>query len=243
MASCRLVVVWVPAMPRQIIRSTIFERGIGVYANLERVRPSVQNGFDSAECALRTMQTLDFEHQIRFENLVELWKQYTDRVAQTWASDDPRRELSSEVQNRLVQLDIILDHLKEALRLVLGDPVERRRKGQLFMQAGTKFRTGEMTQEKYNEFLVALSPKSPDQVRSIFRAWNEVILFTEAFYFFAWRLVEVLTGSGAFAFEGFSKLKKKARGIRIVRNHLLQHPEKYGNNSNNGLSSQATGRF
>lgn len=51
-----------------------------------------------------------------FENLVELWKQYTARFAQTWASDDPRRELSAEVQNRLVQLDIVLDHLNRALK-------------------------------------------------------------------------------------------------------------------------------
>jgi hypothetical protein len=47
-------------------------------------------------------------------------------------------------------------------------------------------------------------------------------------YFFAWGLVEVLKRSRPFAFEGFSKLK--ARGVRIVRNDLLQHPEKHGKN-------------
>ena len=63
--------------------------------------------------------------------------------------------------------------------------------------------------------------------------------FTEAFYFFAWRLVEVLKGSGAFAFDGFSKLE--AKGIRIVRNHLLQHPEKYKKNFQQSLVVTSNG--
>ena len=163
-----------------------------------------------------------------FEHLVELWQQYTNKVAQTWASDDPRRELSSEVQNRLVQLDIILDHLNRVLRLVSGDPAEERRKVELTMQAAEQFRSGDMTAKNYEEFLATLNAKSPDHLRTVVRAWKEVRLFTEAFYFFAWRLVEVLTGSGAFALDGFSKLQ--ARRIRIVWNHLLQHPEKHDKN-------------
>jgi hypothetical protein len=185
------------------------------------------------------MQTSDFETSKMFEHLVALWKQYAARFAPTWASDDPRHELSSEVQNRLVQLDIILDHLNRALRLVSGDPVEERRKGKLFMQAATKFRTGEMTQEKYTEFVAALSAKSPEQLQTEVRAWEEVVLFTESFYFFAWRLVEILKGSGAFAFDGFTKLE--AKGIRLVRNHLLQHPEKYEKNFRQRLIVTSTG--
>lgn len=96
------------------------------------------------------------------------------------------------------------------------------------MQAAKQFRSGDMTAENYEEFLKTLNAKSPDQLRIEVRAWSEMHLFTEAFYFFAWRLVEVLTRSGAFAFDGFSKLQ--ARGIRIVRNHLLQHPEKHDKN-------------
>jgi hypothetical protein len=178
-------------------------------------------------------------HRIMFKNLVELWKQYTERFAQTWAADDPRRELSSEVQNRLGQLDILLHYLNKALRLVPGDAEEVRRKAELFMQAAEQFRSGDMTAEKYEEFLRDATAKSPEQLRAEVRAWEEVVLFTEAFYFFAWRLVEVPTGSGAFAFDGFSKLE--ARGIRIVRNHLLQHPEKYKKNFQQSLVVTSNG--
>lgn len=174
-----------------------------------------------------------------FKNLVELWKQYTERFAQTWAADDARRELSSEVQNRLVQLDILLDHLNRALRLVSGDPSEVQRKAELVMQAAKKFRAGDITEETYETFLRDISAKSPDQLQMEVRAWDEVVLFTEAFYFFAWRLVEVLKGSGAFAFKGFSNLE--ARGIRIVRNHLLQHPEKYKKNFQQPLVVTSSG--
>jgi hypothetical protein len=224
------------AMPRL----NHFEQGISGFDSLETVR-SLSAKWDSIrpECALRTMQILDFETSKIFGNLVDLWKQYTDRFAQAWASDDPRRELSSEVQNRLLQLDIVLDYLNRALRLISGDPVDERRKANLFMQGATKFRTGEMTQGKYTELLTALNAKSPEEQKQIVRAWDEVALFTEAFYFFAWRLVEVLTGSGAFAFDGFSKLE--ARGIRIVRNHLLQHPEKYKKNFQQSLVVTSNG--
>lgn len=49
-------------------------------------------------------------------------------------------------------------------------------------------------------------------------------LFTEAFYFFAWRLVEALTPRGKLTFPGIKE--PNARGVRIVRNLLIQHPEK-----------------
>lgn len=69
-------------------------------------------------------------------------------------------------------------------------------------------------------------PKSPEEGRAWVQAWDEVLLFTEMFYFIAWRLVDILTKRGALSFPGFSKLR--ARGVTLVRNHLLQHPEKHG---------------
>ena len=54
-----------------------------------------------------------------------------------------------------------------------------------------------VTKENYETFLRGINAKSPDQLRTEVRAWHEVVLFTEAFYFFGWRLVEVLTGGGA----------------------------------------------
>ena len=51
------------------------------------------------------------------------------------------------------------------------------------------------------------------------RAYEEVGLFAEAFYFFAWRLRDVLRKSGFPGMGGFDVV-----GVRNVRNQLLQHP-------------------
>jgi hypothetical protein len=51
-------------------------------------------------------------------------------------------------------------------------------------------------------------------------------LHTEAFYLFGWRLIDVLNGSGVYGFDGVAKVN--AKGVLLVRNHLLQHPEKPG---------------
>jgi hypothetical protein len=109
-------------------------------------------------------------NQNMFKNLVEPWGQYIDKIGQTWAPDDPRRELNVEVVTRLIQLDIVLVYLNKAMMI---------------------------------------------------RAEEEILLFTETFYHFAWRLVEVLKKS---KFEGFGKLR--AEGITYVRNRLIQHQTK-----------------
>jgi hypothetical protein len=115
-----------------------------------------------------------WELKAMFKNLVEPWEQYIAKVGQTWARDDPRRELNVEVVTR-IQLDIVLEYLNKAM---------------------------------------------------IRAAKEETLLFTETFYHFAWRLMVVLNSS-KFSFEGFSKLKPRAEGIRYVRNLLIQHPEKH----------------
>jgi hypothetical protein len=80
----------------------------------------------------------------------------------------------------------------------------------------------------------ALNAKSADQHQREIRASEEIRLFTEAFYFFAWRLVEILK-SKAFPFDGFGKLRVK--GIRDVRNLLIQHPERQNFRSSFSITS------
>lgn len=163
-----------------------------------------------------------------FENVIELWQQYTAKSAQQWASNDPRHDLSSEVRERLGQLDIVLDYLGKAMASFAGNPEENQRARDSSMQAYSKVKAGEITTDQYSELITQISAKSPEQLHAFVRAGAELRLFAEAFYFFAWRVVEILTGSGPFAFKGFGKLR--AHGIRLVRNHLLQHPEKHGQN-------------
>jgi len=77
------------------------------------------------------------------------------------------------------------------------------------------------------ELLLGLIYKLESRLREAFARPNayvgaisfELITFVEAFYYFAWRLREVL--------RQLPRLKKfDATGIRYVRNHLIEHPEK-----------------
>jgi hypothetical protein len=162
-----------------------------------------------------------------FKDLVEPWGQFIAKIGQAWAPDDPRRELNLEVVERLFQLDIVLEYLNNALTIFSGNPAEEGLKNDVRAQAFKQVVSGEMTKENYRDRMATLTWKSREELEKQFRAQDEIRLFTEAFYFFAWRLVEILK-SKTFYFDGFSKLSTK--GILTVRNHLLQHPEKYGRN-------------
>src|SRR5438270_6629829 len=59
--------------------------------------------------------------------------------------------------------------------------------------------------------------------RSEFEAWAEIVLFAEAFYFFAWRLREIVTRVGGDALPEMKGVD--FRGVNRVRNQLIEHPE------------------
>jgi len=64
---------------------------------------------------------------------------------------------------------------------------------------------------------------TPEESRAYVHAWREVRLFTEIFYLVAWRLREVLNSPGPRAFPNLRRIE--AKGIRDVRNLLIEHPE------------------
>lgn len=162
-----------------------------------------------------------------FQDVGELWTRYRDVQAPAWPPEDPRHDLSAEVRNRLEQLDIVLDHLGSAVRLVSPDP-EQARKGWAWMEeAIPRLEAGEITEDEY----VAGFPtwdflQTDEGVHAVVRAWAEVHLFTEAFYLVAWRLITALRLGGGKGFPGFAGLR--SQGITYVRNHLIEHPERHG---------------
>lgn len=162
-----------------------------------------------------------------FEEIAELWKQYLAAHAPSWGSDDPRHDLGAEVSERLVQLDLVLTHLKRAVAAVTPGPETMRHDIAWVQGALPRLEAGEMSREEFSADLRAV-PTSREQMRMWDHAWREVRLFTEIFYFFAWRLVEILKPRRreALVFTGFRNLE--ARGVTLVRNHLLEHPEKHG---------------
>jgi hypothetical protein len=157
-----------------------------------------------------------------YETAGELWKQYCTKYCGEWVGDDPRHDLSAEVRERLTQLDLVLEHLRRALALVAIDPERAKRDAEWFAKAQPRLARGEITQE---EFAAGLSQTSrtSEESRGYVHAWGEVRLFTEIFYFVAWRLREVLNNRKPEAFSNLGRIK--AKGIRDVRNLLIQHPE------------------
>jgi hypothetical protein len=65
------------------------------------------------------------------------------------------------------------------------------------------------------------TPDPPQEVLEWIEAIDSLEMYTEAFYYLAWRLRQVIrTLPGLKSFD--------ALGIRLARNHLIEHPEKHG---------------
>jgi hypothetical protein len=116
-----------------------------------------------------------------FEDVIELWIEYSIRDV---GDDKPQLHLAGEVESRLHQLDLILEHLQRALW-----------------------------------YLNAVEPGDPT-----FAAWDQVVLFTESFYFIAWRIREVVHRTGTYALPGMKGVDFD--GVKRFRNLLIEHPEK-----------------
>jgi hypothetical protein len=107
-----------------------------------------------------------------FEDIRNLWKIYTERHVRGWQIDDPRLDLVSEVRDRLEELDIVLEYYQKALDVFRQTP--------------------------------SLSAQPPPTVADLLpslRAAKEMPLFSEMFYYVAWRIVDVLGGDVPVAVE------------------------------------------
>jgi hypothetical protein len=157
-----------------------------------------------------------------FEAVAETWKTYLSAVGDRWSKDDDRHNLGAEVTNRLRQLDRIIRHLKAAIREVTPDPAEVQRRLAWGAANQPRLTSGEITMK---EFIEGTSTKTPDP-RGFLDAGDDVWIFTEAFYFSAWRVVVVLRGKDAYKFPALTRVD--AHDITIVRNNLIEHPEAKG---------------
>jgi len=66
-----------------------------------------------------------------------------------------------------------------------------------------------------------------EEKHKLTRFLDEGMVFAEAFYFFAWRIM-LITHHGTNQLPGLKGLKDKAEGVRTVRNDLIVHPEREG---------------
>jgi hypothetical protein len=155
-----------------------------------------------------------------FETADGLWKEYLSQVQRPWPEEDPRRDLSGEVSNRLRQLDRILVHLNAAIDAITLDPVEAQQRRESAANNRLRLITGKITEEEYTR--LAAKERLQDLV-GYCDSWEDIAIFTETFYFFAWRMVQILRGRGDHKFPGLGYVK--ARAVTLVRNNLIEHPE------------------
>lgn len=157
-----------------------------------------------------------------FEDVLDLWHRFREEHQRAWRPDDPRRDLANEVQVRLKQLDIALEYIHPLVDRLQPDREAFERDLTWQEKALPLVRAGKMSQE---EFVAGLAPgPTQEEVKTQQRLFDELVFFTEAFYLVAWRLVEVLNRSGPLAFHPLGPIA--ARGVRDVRNQLIEHPEK-----------------
>jgi len=153
-----------------------------------------------------------------FADVLAQWKAYRASYSDNWPAPDIRADLAAEVENRLEQLDLLLDFLERAIAATRSDPETQRREAEEFLRDATRYQAGELTDDEYKAIIMS----RPMRVVPL-RVWSEIRLFTEAFYFFAWRIHEILGATGPRALPGIGPFS--ASGVCIVRNLLLEHPE------------------
>ena len=156
-----------------------------------------------------------------FGDVLDLWKQFRAKRQAAWGPADPRRDLANEVQVRLRQLDIALEYVQPLAERLQPDREQFERDMRWQEKALLLVRRGEMTEA---EFVAGLPPgPTREEIEVQLKLFAEVEFFTEAFYFVAWRLVEILNRSSPLGFSSLGPVK--ARGVRDVRNQLIEHPE------------------
>lgn len=144
-----------------------------------------------------------------FATAIELWNQYCTRYD---GQKGYHQDLAAEVGQRLQMLDFILKRVR-VLEPTANEPIRRLQtetSAHLAMiQAGIK------------------PPTAPFPIGNFFKDFTEQLdvvcveirVLTEAFYYFAWRIREIARGMPDLSsFE--------CKGVRTVRNHLIEHPEK-----------------
>lgn len=159
-----------------------------------------------------------------FESVRQTWVSYCSLMGGAIPADDVRLDRAAEVRIRLGQLDIILNHLRVAIEVVTPDRQELDRVNSWAQENYPILQRGEISIEQWIDG-TSVPPQMEPQDH--IEAWESINLFTESFYFFAWRLMESLNIKDRDNRFGFPDLDRiEARDIRDIRNQLLQHPEK-----------------
>ncbi len=147
-----------------------------------------------------------------FELVIEKFDKYWDKM-DAEKPENFNQDLASEVRKRLEQLDYLYKFIME--------------KHERYMELSWREFDGDLN--AYKEKIRAaggsiIKPKSEERIQ-MDKLALEIELFTESFYYLAHRIKIILINK-FFPFPGLGSFKNKCKGVNLVRNKLIEHPEK-----------------
>lgn len=133
-----------------------------------------------------------------FDSTIKLFEDYRRKMIKE-KTNGYNSNLSNEIHHRLKQLSFIYEKVRYYDRKIMS-PIEN------------------LSIQEYQK-----TPIKDDLKR--IRFLDEGIVFVETFYFFAWRII-CITNHSKEPLPYLKGLKGKAKGITIVRNCFIEHPER-----------------
>lgn len=148
------------------------------------------------------------------EEAERLWIAWTtEQGAVAWPEDDPRHLHSAEVRRRLRQVAHVVRRVREWQdRLSSSGPTDEQVRAWLALVEEAQEQGRELTADDHAEVF------GPPGGFPGLGDWEDIAVWAESFYYFAWRLLKALKAFG-FAIQ--------APGVRFVRNQLIEHPENH----------------
>ncbi len=147
------------------------------------------------------------------------WTSYSNYLATVLPIDDQRHDLASEVAVRLEQMEICMRLIQERMTSITSDPALLAQTFAYIESNGTRLVAGEISEEQY----FASMPTEEREPGVLSTAFSHIRLFTESFYNVAWRIREIFNSPPPRKMPGLTKINSVS--IRVIRNHLIQHPE------------------
>jgi hypothetical protein len=157
-----------------------------------------------------------------FRTVEQLWQKYCEYALLSFPSNDPRHNLSAEVRERIEQLDECLELVSTSMESIQPDPLVVQEHFRYILEFGPRVSSGEISEIEY----IAKMPDSGGNPLVFARDFARIRLFTETFYFVAWRLRQIINSPQPRKFPHLVELHAVA--VRNVRNLLIEHPEHGG---------------
>jgi hypothetical protein len=148
------------------------------------------------------------------EDTISAFSHYCQLISPRFAPEQFNRPAAGEMDRRLKDLDYLLDVVGERERRLkdITDRVHNTSREATVAQSHLE------PEEWTGDFDI-----SPEELASIRLEQNETRIFTEAFYYFAARIISLIRHDKPRMFPGLTVGQLGSTGVRRVRDTLLEH--------------------